>query len=203
MYKKLLVLLAVIAITPACKKGKKTIKDGEVIAGYVSDKKGIFDEDVEAFVLEDDQNPFAPAQSESVNITLIDDIDDSTNTSRETQSQFGLKTIYFDFDHYNIREDQKNMVHENAKKVNALLKKGHTVVIEGHACNSAGSKQYNMHLSEKRAQAIRKALVKEGVPSNHIKTVGRGCETPVIQNGSREQQAGNRRAEYFVIEVQA
>ena len=53
-----------------------------------------------------------------------------------------------------------------------------TIVIEGHSCHSAGSKTYNMVLSERRAKAVSDRLVAAGIPADKIKIVSRGQECP-------------------------
>ncbi len=119
-----------------------------------------------------------------------------------------LKVVYFDFDKSSIREDQKAVIAQDLEKIKELVKDSEqagivaTVVVEGHACHSAGTPSYNMALSEYRASIVgdivTKELKKEGLTTAAVKVVGRGQEMPVVE-GSREEQAPNRRVELHII----
>jgi outer membrane protein OmpA-like peptidoglycan-associated protein len=71
------------------------------------------------------------------------------------------------------------------------------VVITGHTDNVGGQK-FNQALSLKRAQAVKNWLVKKGIASNRMRTVGRGQNEPVASNETDEGRAENRRMEFFV-----
>lgn len=201
MNKRVLVFLVALAIFPGCSKRKKTAEPHKdvTVSGYAYDtKNGIYDEDIEAFVFEDESNPFGPAQDATMDIKLVVEDAENGRDTRAEQSQFGLKTMYFDFDHHTIRPDQREALAYNAAKIRDLVKKGHSIVIEGHACRFAGSDTYNIHLSEKRAHNVRKELIKSGVPAKNLKTVGRGAEMCIVPHGNRQQQAPNRRVDFYV-----
>lgn len=195
-------LLTICLILSGCAKKQSKSPDVEKTSksGYLQGEKKIYDEDLEAFVLEEDANALT---SQAGQESLI--IDESESASlmvddHKNSSQYGLKAIYFDFDQYTIRADQKSQLAHDLAIVKDLTSKGKTVIIEGHACNSAGSAVYNIMLSEKRAKSIANYLVKNGVKKSMIKTVGRGCEMPIVPGGSREQQAPNRRVETYILE---
>ena len=71
------------------------------------------------------------------------------------------------------------------------------ITVEGHT-DSQGQRQYNMDLSQKRADAVRDQLVARGVAADRIKTVGVGPDRPVADNKSPEGRANNRRVEIVV-----
>jgi OOP family OmpA-OmpF porin len=71
------------------------------------------------------------------------------------------------------------------------------VVITGHTDN-VGSQEFNQTLSLKRAQAVKNWLVKKGIASNRMRTVGRGQNEPMSSNETDEGRAENRRIEFFV-----
>jgi OOP family OmpA-OmpF porin len=71
------------------------------------------------------------------------------------------------------------------------------VEISGHTDN-VGSQQYNQVLSLKRAQAVKNWLVKKGIASNRMKTVGKGQNEPVASNTTDAGRAENRRIEFYV-----
>lgn len=71
------------------------------------------------------------------------------------------------------------------------------ILIEGHT-DSRGSANLNQALSQRRAEAVRAALVEEGVDPARMTAVGRGEEQPVASNDSDEGRARNRRVEVIV-----
>jgi outer membrane protein OmpA-like peptidoglycan-associated protein len=72
------------------------------------------------------------------------------------------------------------------------------VVIEGHTDNR-GSANLNQALSQQRAEAVRAALVEEGVDPARLSAVGLGMDQPVADNASAEGRARNRRVEIVVL----
>lgn len=71
------------------------------------------------------------------------------------------------------------------------------ITIEGHT-DSQGSAGHNADLSQRRADAVRSALVARGYPSDRITTAGLGEDQPVADNASAEGRANNRRVEIVV-----
>jgi peptidoglycan-associated lipoprotein len=104
-------------------------------------------------------------------------------------SPFGL--VYFDFDKYNIKPEFDSVIKDNAKKLmdNASM----NVTIEGH-CDERGTEEYNLALGERRAEAVRKALIAAGVPASRLKTISYGEERPVDPGHNEEAWAKNRRS---------
>jgi len=68
------------------------------------------------------------------------------------------------------------------------------IIIEGHT-DSRGSDDYNVGLSQRRAQAVADALAAKGVPQANVRTVGRGKAYPVASNDTPEGRLQNRRVE--------
>lgn len=77
---------------------------------------------------------------------------------------------------------------------------GASAVIEGHT-DSDGSQQYNMGLSQRRADAVMNAIIREGVPAARLSAEGYGESRPVAPNTTSEGKASNRRIE-AVVEVE-
>jgi len=71
------------------------------------------------------------------------------------------------------------------------------VMVEGYT-DSTGSESYNQQLSERRAEAVRRALVSSGVEIDRIQTVGYGEAFPVASNDSPASRAMNRRVEVTI-----
>jgi outer membrane protein OmpA-like peptidoglycan-associated protein len=66
--------------------------------------------------------------------------------------------------------------------------------VEGHT-DSVGGDDYNMQLSQKRAQAVRDYLVQQGIPDNTIASRGLGKSAPVATNDTADGRQQNRRVE--------
>jgi outer membrane protein OmpA-like peptidoglycan-associated protein len=140
---------------------------------------------------------------------LLDEYSDESQAFSwiDEQSDDELRKLYFSFNHYGIRPDQKDALAYDIEQVKQLVADAGTaqpaVVIEGHACQE-GTPSYNIGLSEKRAKGVADLFVAAGVDKNLIKVIGRGQECPVavngkVVNGSREDRAPNRRVEVRVI----
>ncbi len=71
---------------------------------------------------------------------------------------------------------------------------GQRAIIEGHT-DSRGSDEYNMRLSQRRADAVRDFLIAEGVPRSQLRAVGQGEAMPIASNDTPEGRANNRRVE--------
>jgi outer membrane protein OmpA-like peptidoglycan-associated protein len=73
----------------------------------------------------------------------------------------------------------------------------YVIEVQGHTDN-VGNYQQNLTLSEKRAQAVRDYLVKQGVDTNHITAHGYGPDRPIASNNTKEGRAQNRRVEFNI-----
>lgn len=102
-----------------------------------------------------------------------------------------FKTIYFDFDKYTIRADQKDTVQYDAGQ----LKQAGNVkfVIEGH-CDERGTTEYNLALGEHRAVAVMNALAGNGVKKADLSTISYGKEKPADTGHDEAAWAKNRRS---------
>lgn len=77
------------------------------------------------------------------------------------------------------------------------LKQLNLVLVEGHTDN-IGTAAYNQQLSIKRANAVRDALIRNGVPADKMQAKGYGFEKPVASNKTKEGRAQNRRVEITI-----
>lgn len=106
-----------------------------------------------------------------------------------------LRNVLFDFDRSNIRPDSAPVLDEAV----TLLKDEGTasIVAEGHT-DSIGTEAYNLKLSQRRADSVRKYLVDHGIAADRITTEGLGESRPVASNDTADGRAQNRRVELRV-----
>ena len=97
--------------------------------------------------------------------------------------------IYFDFDSYEVGAADADVVNRHSVQI---LDSGASVRLEGHA-DERGSREYNIGLGERRAQAVRRMLMIQGVPASRISTVSFGEERPAELGSDEASYAANRR----------
>jgi peptidoglycan-associated lipoprotein len=100
--------------------------------------------------------------------------------------------IYFDYDRAEIKPEFVPVVATHAKYLNNHPQA--RVRLEGHS-DERGSREYNIGLGERRAQAVRRALLLQGVSENQITTVSYGEERPAVLGSDEAAYAKNRRVE--------
>jgi peptidoglycan-associated lipoprotein len=107
-----------------------------------------------------------------------------------------LKDIHFDFDKYDIRPGDTEILKENG----TLLKKYSNVKIqiEGH-CDERGTVEYNLALGERRANSTKKYLTSLGISPDRISTISYGKERPADPGHNEEAWAKNRRAHTIIL----
>jgi len=107
-----------------------------------------------------------------------------------------LKDIYFDFDKYDIRPGDAEILKANA----ALLMRQPTVKIqiEGH-CDERGTTEYNLALGEGRANSAKKYLISLGMSPDRISTISYGKEKPLDPGHHEEAWAKNRRGHCIIL----
>jgi peptidoglycan-associated lipoprotein len=100
-------------------------------------------------------------------------------------------TVYFDFDQYTLTAESRAVLLAHAHQL-----KGASVAVrlEGHA-DERGSREYNMALGEKRANAVRDFLVTQGVNGSSLEVVSFGEEQPAATGSDEASWVQNRRVE--------
>lgn len=99
-------------------------------------------------------------------------------------------TVHFDFDKYDILENDKTTLQRQATwlgKYPAVR-----VTVEGH-CDERGTREYNIALGARRANAVKEYLVSLGVSSARVDTISYGKERPICSESSEDCWAQNRR----------
>jgi len=105
-------------------------------------------------------------------------------------------TIYFDTDKYDI--DAEDMAALRSQAQYLMQYTNARATIEGHA-DERGTRDYNLALGERRANAAKNYLVSLGVPADRLNTVSYGKERPVALGSNEAAWAQNRRAVTVVM----
>ncbi|MFZ4716260.1 MAG: OmpA family protein [Chthoniobacterales bacterium] len=103
--------------------------------------------------------------------------------------------VQFGYDSSSVAPDQEPKVNAVAS---ALKGSGKTVIVAGFT-DERGTEEYNRSLGEKRALAVREALIASGMKANNVQTVSFGKEMPADPGSSESAWAKNRRAEFGVV----
>src|ERR1700751_6140771 len=97
--------------------------------------------------------------------------------------------IFFSFDRSDISPEAREILTRQADWLRRYPNV--TVTIEGH-CDERGTREYNLALGERRAQAAKNVLVAAGIPAARISTISYGKERPIVVGSNEEAWAQNR-----------
>jgi peptidoglycan-associated lipoprotein len=103
--------------------------------------------------------------------------------------------VFFDYDKYDVRADQRGTVEALAAWLDT--NPSVTLTIEGH-CDERGTREYNLALGERRANAVRDYLVALGANPARLTTVSYGEERPAVLGSNDSAWAQNRRGVFVV-----
>lgn len=99
--------------------------------------------------------------------------------------------VFFDFDRSTLSPDARTII---AKAVDAARQTGSVhIVVTGHT-DTVGSLRYNQALSQRRAAAVKREMIRDGFDGTMIATVGRNFSEPLIATGPGVREPENRRA---------
>jgi len=113
-----------------------------------------------------------------------------------TQVMQGRDTIVFDTDKFDIDSQDAAALRQQAQYM--LQYPQINATIEGH-CDERGTRDYNLALGERRANAAKNYLVSLGVPANRLSTISYGKERPLALGSNESAWAQNRRAVTVVL----
>jgi peptidoglycan-associated lipoprotein len=100
--------------------------------------------------------------------------------------------VYFDFDSNVVKDEYRGLVQAHSRYI-ADHRTQH-VRIEGN-CDERGSREYNLALGQRRAEAVKKVMTVLGAPDSTIETVSYGEEKPAAMGHDESAWAQNRRAD--------
>lgn len=113
-------------------------------------------------------------------------------TPAQERDLLNKKIIYFGYDRFDISPENRLIILAHTRKMleNDKLR----IRIDGHT-DERGSREYNIGLGERRANAVRQIMALKGVSEDRIVTVSYGKEKPVALGHAEESWQQNRRAE--------
>ncbi|CAA6813663.1 MAG: Outer membrane lipoprotein omp16 precursor [uncultured Campylobacterales bacterium] len=107
------------------------------------------------------------------------------------------QNIYFGVDKYNIREEEKVKVTFNTKLISSDDLVNKRIVLEGN-CDEWGSDEYNYALGLKRARAVKKALIVQGIDKSRLALISYGEGNFVCEDKTKACWSKNRRVEFNI-----
>jgi peptidoglycan-associated lipoprotein len=113
---------------------------------------------------------------------------------KDPNNLLSKRVIYFDYDKDSVKPEFTALVQAHASYLGQ--NRNRKVRLEGHA-DERGSREYNMALGQRRADAVRKATVVLGVGNERIETVSFGEDKPRSNGHDEAAWAQNRRVEIF------
>jgi peptidoglycan-associated lipoprotein len=107
------------------------------------------------------------------------------------------RLVYFDFDRDEIRPEDAAVISAHGRYLSG--NRGMRVRLEGHT-DERGTREYNIGLGERRAQAVRRALLLQGTGENQVGTVSYGEERPAAAGSDEGAYSQNRRVEIVYLQ---
>ena len=132
-----------------------------------------------------DTTPVAPVKLETFDPSSIAAL-------KDPRSPLSKRSVYFDYDSYLVKDEFQALLTAHGKflSANPAMK----MLIQGNA-DERGSREYNLALGQKRADAVKKALALLGTREDQLESVSLGEEKPACTDASDECWAKNRRGD--------
>ena len=116
----------------------------------------------------------------------------AVNPLKDPNNILSKRNVYFDFDEYVVRDEFKPLVQAHARYLTQTASA--KVTVQGN-CDERGSREYNIALGQRRADAVKKAMTILGAGDRQIETVSFGEEKPKAPGHDEASWAQNRRAD--------
>ncbi|GAA3908656.1 peptidoglycan-associated lipoprotein Pal [Halomonas cibimaris] len=104
-----------------------------------------------------------------------------------------VRTIYFDFDRDTIKDEYESVVMAHARYLRA--NDDTRIILKGHT-DERGTREYNLALGERRANAVKRFLRVQGVSGSQVNVVSYGEERPAARGQGEAAYTKNRRVEF-------
>ncbi len=182
MMKTSLALLVSVSLLSGCgSKATKTDMEDPSSSAYGANSSGALSAE-----------ELAAQQAEAMRRAEAERLARMADTKVKEQSALReIRTFYFDFDKYEIKSEATLALSAHAAYIAA--NPGVKVVVEGHA-DERGTKDYNLALGEKRANAVERFLIINGASRAQLESVSYGEERPAVMGHEESSWAKNRRA---------
>lgn len=170
------------------------MRDDSMLMG-APEESYIFDENFEDV----DQFAFVDAENQGVG-SLDSNASDILAYSLDQGNEGNFNKVYFDFNSDKLRSDQQAAMHENIEAAKELASQGKNIEIRAYRCQM-GDSVYNMALSQRSANVIKKEMIHHGIPETKVVALGCGQENPVVSSNANDrvarikELAPNRRVE--------
>jgi peptidoglycan-associated lipoprotein len=110
----------------------------------------------------------------------------------DPSSILSKRSIYFDFDRYDVRDEFKPLVEAHARYLRD--NKQAKMLVQGNT-DERGSREYNLALGQKRSEAVKRMLLLLGAREDQVEAVSLGEEKPQSDGHTEEAWAQNRRGD--------
>jgi peptidoglycan-associated lipoprotein len=138
---------------------------------------------------------YAGVDGDYVNGTPLGERPEGANFLGANVQRGQYAPVQFGYDSSSVAPDQDSKV---AAVADALKGSGKVVIVAGFT-DDRGTEEYNRSLGDKRALAVREALIAKGLTANNVQTVSFGKEMPVDSADNEAAWSKNRRAEFGVV----
>jgi peptidoglycan-associated lipoprotein len=115
---------------------------------------------------------------------------DPSAALKDPNNILSKRSVYFDFDKFNIKDEYKGLVEAHAKYLRE--NSGAKMLIQGNA-DERGSREYNVGLGQRRSDSVKRALILLGAKESQVESVSLGEEKPVCTDHAEGCWAKNRR----------
>ncbi len=140
----------------------------------------------------EDRNPDTVSTSEVKPINVTGSNEKSDLRLSDPNSPLSKRSIYFDLDSFIVRDEYKGLLDHHAR---FLIGNGkYKMLIQGNT-DERGTREYNLALGQKRAEAVKKALLLLGAKEDQLEAVSLGEERQACSESSEECWARNRRGD--------
>lgn len=144
----------------------------------------------------EDRNPETVSTTEVKPIAINEHRVEADPRLKDPNSLLSKRIIYFDLDSFIIKDEYMGLLGHHAR---FLAGNGHRkMLIQGNT-DERGTREYNLALGQKRAEAIKKALLLLGAKENQLEAVSLGEERPACVESAEGCWARNRRGEMLYL----
>ena len=130
---------------------------------------------------------------DALDTATAEQVDDpSKDPLNDAKSVLAKRSIYFDYDSFEVKKEFRNIVEAHGKYLQANPKK--KMLIQGHT-DERGGAEYNLALGQKRAESVKKILSLSGAKEEQLEAVSLGKEKPKALSSDEASWAENRRVD--------